>query len=81
MIDLPTAIDILRRELASAQHPREPVELSQTEAIGLLELLKSFSLPKELEHGTLKAYRAGCRCDLCREANALHSANWRAKKE
>jgi hypothetical protein len=25
------------------------------------------------EHGTYAAYRAGCRCDLCRSANAAHS--------
>ena len=38
------------------------------------------STPKNLpaEHGDVRRYRQGCRCDACREANRLYHAEWRA---
>ena len=33
-----------------------------------------------ISHGTRMGYRNGCRCDLCREANALHCIEWRMKR-
>ena len=36
--------------------------------------------PKPIEHGTRTRYWKGCRCDLCRAANAAYSIRQRWAK-
>lgn len=35
--------------------------------------------PLPRDHGHVRTYRSGCRCDLCREANAEQARRWRRK--
>lgn len=37
------------------------------------------SAPTIARHGTIYAYRKGCRCDACVKANYRGQARWRAK--
>jgi hypothetical protein len=40
---------------------------------------RNHGLEKPIKHGTLVGYRRKCRCDLCKEAQKLHTRKYRAK--
>lgn len=41
---------------------------------------RALGVPRPVVHGSRGRYAEGCRCDLCRRANAAYMAGWRTRR-